>query len=241
MQQREIAEQFAREVAEHRMSVLRDEGGYRHLRFARPGWGSHSAWDLITVPGTLLIKGDYGDYVLRPWKVDTDQDAFDYIRQSRLGGLPDIDAWADKVTSGRDTIYRYDQQLLVEYVQAAVQEALERDQDGRLAGLAEAVEWHILEELTGQEQVDHHLVETFRYWADPEDEADEVEPDFCVPTYNRARFRQYDHGFVWCCLAIAWGVDTYDRAAEVCPDCDDEGGCGDGCCSCPTCGAYARQ
>lgn len=45
----------------HQMAVLRDEGLYRHIRFAQPGT---SIWhfDLVTWPGHLVITGDLQDF-----------------------------------------------------------------------------------------------------------------------------------------------------------------------------------
>lgn len=46
---------------EHQMTVLRDDGLYRHIRFAKPGT---SIWrfDLVTWPGHLVITGDLEDF-----------------------------------------------------------------------------------------------------------------------------------------------------------------------------------
>lgn len=32
-----VADTFARDIANHQMAVLHDDGDYRHLRFAEPG------------------------------------------------------------------------------------------------------------------------------------------------------------------------------------------------------------
>lgn len=55
-------DQFVRETSDHRLTVLRDEGTYRHLRCRKPGtrlWG----WDVLTWPGYLSITGDLGAWM----------------------------------------------------------------------------------------------------------------------------------------------------------------------------------
>lgn len=51
--------QFESNTTKHQMTVLHDDGVYRHVRFAEPGT---SLWhfDLITWPGHLTISGDIG-------------------------------------------------------------------------------------------------------------------------------------------------------------------------------------
>lgn len=45
--------------AEHELTVLRDDGPYRHLRCAKPGTYVYG-FDIVTWPGYLCICGDIG-------------------------------------------------------------------------------------------------------------------------------------------------------------------------------------
>ena len=56
----EARRQFEREVTEHEMEILHDDGVYRHIRFKKPGTGIWH-WDLITWPGHLATAGDVAD------------------------------------------------------------------------------------------------------------------------------------------------------------------------------------
>lgn len=51
---------FAEETAEHVMTVLHDDGPYRHLRFRKPGTAIFG-FDVVTWPGHIAISGDMGD------------------------------------------------------------------------------------------------------------------------------------------------------------------------------------
>jgi hypothetical protein len=54
---KERGEAFRRETAGHQMTVMRDEGLYRHVRFSTSGSGLY--WfGLITWPGCLTVGGE---------------------------------------------------------------------------------------------------------------------------------------------------------------------------------------
>jgi len=53
---------FSKDIAEHEMKVLKDEGVYRHLVFRRPNTRTMS-FEIITWPGHLVYTGDMGCYV----------------------------------------------------------------------------------------------------------------------------------------------------------------------------------
>lgn len=55
-------ERFPGDIAKHQMTVIKDDGIYRHLRFAQPGT-SCGSFDILTWPGYLAFVGDMGDYV----------------------------------------------------------------------------------------------------------------------------------------------------------------------------------
>ncbi|HSN35008.1 MAG TPA: hypothetical protein VLT34_01530 [Arthrobacter sp.] len=76
---------FAADTAGHEMTVLLDQGLYRHLRFARTGtsecWSEH-----ITSPKLLTINRDMGTFTYsRP------EDMFHFFRRS-AGGF-NADYW----------------------------------------------------------------------------------------------------------------------------------------------------
>ena len=68
---------FLRDVAEHEMIVVRDDGVHRHIRFKKPGT-SCMHFDLITWPGYLCYTGDMGTYVFSRLT-----DMFEFFRTDR--------------------------------------------------------------------------------------------------------------------------------------------------------------
>lgn len=211
-----IAARFARETAEHQMTVLHDECLYRHLRFRNPKHGLY--WfDLITVPGTLIFRGDGESFVF-----NRTEDMFEFFRSSAYKGEPNVSYWAEKLTSGR-AVMVYDQDLLQKHVDDLAAEAIEDEaketvatEDRVLTGLAEAIREQITDELTGDESLDRDLVERFRYWANPTDEfkISRKAPDFEFHDSWEWNCRDYDWWFLWTCHAIVWGIAQYDKAAQ---------------------------
>ena len=68
---------FLRDISMHQMSVLRDDGVNRHIRFKTPGTNS-MYFDIITWPGFLCYTGDMGTYVFRRL-----EDMFQFFRTDR--------------------------------------------------------------------------------------------------------------------------------------------------------------
>lgn len=121
---------FAEETARHELTVLHDDGLYRHLRMRAPGtlmWG----WDVVTWPGHLATSGDIADgYVFTR---DTDMLEFfrvpPYSRNYYADGAPciDIGYWAEKLV-GPDAyqrVRRYCHDLFLEQACTALHENAE--------------------------------------------------------------------------------------------------------------------
>lgn len=73
----------------HKMTILRDDDLYRHVRFAEPGT---SIWhfDLVTWPGHLVISGDIGGYHFARLP-----DMFEFFRKPV--GYINAHYWAEKL------------------------------------------------------------------------------------------------------------------------------------------------
>jgi hypothetical protein len=125
----ECGEAFRRETAGHQMTVLHDEGLYRHLRFATPG--SSLYWfDLVTWPGCLTVGGD-----IEAFAFSRTDDMFAFFRAG-TGINPSY--WAEKIRAGGVPAREYSEdrfrQVVTEYAQASA---------GEYPGLMEAVDAEI--------------------------------------------------------------------------------------------------
>jgi hypothetical protein len=195
----DIAARFARDTADHAMTVLHDDGLHRHLRFQRQVWrpplvplkSSFYWFDLITVPGTLIFQGDGTSYVFSRSK-----DMFAFFRMSAYDGRPNIDYWAEKVTSGHETLKKFDDDLFVKTMREHYVELI---RDGKVppgtskALLEHAEDYDWTYEVNARELIDSFEHKGFRFHDTWE--------------WN---FREYDWWFVWACHAIVWGIRQYD-------------------------------
>ena len=108
-------ERFAKDVADHQMTVLMDIGVYRHLMFKKPDRSEH--WfEIVTTPGMLVIRGD-----METWVFSRIPDMFNFFRGK--DGEINADYWQEKLLAGRSIGHpRFDklgQRLLVQLLQLA--------------------------------------------------------------------------------------------------------------------------
>ncbi|MFB7910154.1 hypothetical protein ACFC1T_27330 [Kitasatospora sp. NPDC056076] len=201
-----VAARFRLDVAKHQLTVLHDDGLYRHLRCLAPGDSSH--WfDLITWPGTLTIKGDMGSYTF-----SRTQDMLDFFRRSAWGGGPNLQYWEEKLDAAdrHAGVREYSEELLRQHIAddlAALAESGDVTAD-YLAGLHEELDDELLGELPTWciEDEGEALagVRQFEYRPGREEPFTFESTEWDV--------RDWAWHYVWCCHAIIWGIAAYDRA-----------------------------
>lgn len=110
--ERDAAERFKSETADHRMTILHDKGLYRHLRFTGPA--NELYWyEITTTPRQLVFSGDGDSFVFR-----LTDDMFDMFRQSANSGGINASYWAEKLRTGN--AFSYSEDLFREHVEEAV-------------------------------------------------------------------------------------------------------------------------
>jgi hypothetical protein len=123
----EIAARFARDTARHEMTVLHDDGLYRHLRFSNPEHGSIGAFELITWPYNLVAKTGWVFH----FDIDATEDMFDLFRRTSFAGQINPGYWSEKVRAGRDEIKGYDPDLLKGEIASTIAQWMRDDLDIR--------------------------------------------------------------------------------------------------------------
>jgi hypothetical protein len=186
------AERFAENTSEHELTVLRDDGLYRHLRFQKPGTSIYY-FDLVTWPGYLAIVGDAGDYLFR-----RTQDMFEFFSSESDRINPRY--WSEKLQGpGYDLAREYSHDALRTRVLEWGRQHCEEWGDGEMVYtslLAGALEREILADYT-------HSEEAGRAWLA---ELEEVVGDLETWEWD---LREFDGRFLWCCWAIVWGIEQY--------------------------------
>lgn len=192
---REVTEtNFLGDVAKHAITILRDEGLYRHLHFAIPGNG-HMHFDIVTYPHFLCYSGDMGCYVF-----SRIPDMFQFFRGHESGPLRINEGyWGEKIEAADkpDGWHEYSPEKLEAYVNEWLTE-VEADQDLRdevrdsVLAYAQDGEYPAMQALTEFEHEQHRPFQD---------------------CWERG-FRGYTFRFTWCCYALVWGIRQYDAAKE---------------------------
>lgn len=191
---------FLRDVAEHQVTIVHDvpSAAVRVIRFAKPG-SSIRAFTLTTWPGYLAYSGDMGTFVFARLR-----DMFECFRapaDTDLDRRINPGYWAEKVEAAcREGV----KEFRVELFKERIQEWL----DGMEASpeLRQAVADEMPSDLQDGDS------NTAYAWAMQfsDDGNRPVFQDFWEVDCTEYTFR-----FMWCCYALVWGIDQYDRARQA--------------------------
>lgn len=205
----DVSARFVREVAEHELTIAHDDGLYRHLKFRHTGkcYSGYYWFDLITVPGSLIFRGDGESYVFARM-----EDMFEFFRGSAWEGRPNVGYWAEKVTSERDRLQQYDEDLFRRELKRHVTEYYEPQPVP--TELWQAITDEILDSgYLASEDEAQRLAQEFSWYADPDDRWKlDTRPDFQFYDVWEWTVRDYDWWFLWALEAILWGIGKYDEA-----------------------------
>jgi hypothetical protein len=199
----ESAEHFRADTKGHQLTVLQDDGLYRHLRFRRPDTGCY--WfDLVTWPGCLAINGDCEGFMFSRLP-----DMFEFFRAASgwNGNTINPQYWAEKLRAS-SRVKEYSEDKLRRLVRETVSDCA-RD----YPGLRTAVKRRVL----GSDELYHE--ESARYILD---QFVHGKPPARGQRDDRFRFESswewdltdWSHHFLWCCHAIQWGIGQYDAARQ---------------------------
>ena len=214
-------ERFLRDVAKHEMTVIRDDGVHRHIRFKQPDSGN-MFFDLVTWPGFLCYSGDMGTYVFQ-----RTQDMFGFFRKNgRLDGI-DHRYWAEKIEAAdRTGVEKHSHDEFTRQINDWVNQKAEGDKPGddepeQLALWAEAYAELRAEVESEVLSADSNEVRCFDAANDFQHAGDAWQafygPDakFEFADFWEVDTKEYTPRFLWCCYALAWGIEQYDAAQRL--------------------------
>ncbi|HAJ0019490.1 TPA: hypothetical protein HL358_15345 [Escherichia coli] len=200
---------FIRNVSRHHMSIERDDGLYRHLRFKSSGTNTYY-FDLVTWPGYLTVTGDMGT-----WTFSRITDMFEFFSSEHFGRresfLINPGYWAEKFEAGAgggrfdSPCYEFDDEGFDEGLQqwlAAYLEDCDNEDDRELA-------IETVRELKGnrfREQNDAYYAVESATWPDNVSAWDFM---------DGMSLQRYSHHYLWICLAIVWGIERYRTSKLV--------------------------
>ena len=206
-------QRFLTDAAQHEMTIIRDDGVHRHIQFKRPGTRCYQ-FDLITWPGYLCYTGDMGTYVFTRLR-----DMFEFFRTDRnymrlkdgktLAINPGY--WGEKL----EAIDKCDgfKEFSEEKFKRAVMEYLVRwirenysdtDKDERRELWDEVMSQVIDADDDNGGHRKQAAVHDFTHHVNQA-------LDFEFVDFWEHDLTDYSFRFMWCCYALAWGVQKYDE------------------------------
>lgn len=190
---------FKEDSANHQLTVLHEDGLYRHFRMAAPGTRMWS-WDIVTWPGHLATSGDIADGLTFSRETDMIRDFFGRMRGNRpyfADGAPSIDFryWAQKLQGDqRETVREYVHGNFTAFVTETLTERL-------AAGYRTSLTQETVDELI----VEAHNLEPYesaaRGWLEEHDEQ--------FPDSWEHDFKDYTFQFQLACYAVNTAVQAY--------------------------------
>lgn len=200
---------FLKEVANHQMAILRDDGVNRHVRFRQPNTNAFM-FEIITWPGYLCFCGDMGTYVFS--RID---DMFQFFRMDPermplTGGntLPiNPSYWGEKLVAESTFGHGY-KTFSADKFREAVKHAFDSYVEGKeeVTPEADADLWQEIESLVladvDNEYAAMYCLSEFR------------SGEFEFTDYSEYNLKDYTWHFIWCCYALVWAIKQYDEARQ---------------------------
>lgn len=211
--------EFLQNVESHQMEIFRDDGLYRHLRFKKPGT-SCMHFDLVTWPGYLAYSGDMGCYVFSrlPDMFEffrTDRERAAYLQRDGRQLYINLGYWSEKLQAvdgnrhhasatefGEEKFNRVVLEDLVEWLR----ENRSRTTKEERRELWDEVMSKVID---ADSDSGGHLKQAaaidFRHFVNNDVRS------FYFRDFWEHNVTEYTSRFVWCCYALAWGIQKYDE------------------------------
>lgn len=226
----EMAERFARDTANHELTVVHDDGVYRHIkaRSTKAGEGWFCWFEVVTWPGALAIRGDCGSFQFA--RLD---DMFEFFRLDGREINPSY--WAEKTPDGGRSLKKYSEDALRERLDDWLTD-YERDYLIDFPEYADykarVTAWEALPKPNLQPMPDpmaeppalptpallrteiaEHEEEQGLYDVESARELlDHLEKRGVVDGTWEWDLTDWDWQYLWCCYAIVWAIAKYDDA-----------------------------
>lgn len=190
----ESAARFAKDIADHELTIINDDGLHRHLSVRRPDEVAYW-YEVVTWPGCLVIRGDMGTYAFaaRP-------NMFSLFRSEP--GYINTSYWEQKLLSPHD-VAAYSENVFKQRVAEALADMIKYSSDEEAArdALIQSVKNRVISH-AHDEQSARDAASTF--WHN-EHQFDAWEWDLT----------EYTGRFLWCLHAIVHAINLYDASKRL--------------------------
>lgn len=188
-------ERFLNDVKDHVMTIIRDDGVNRHVKFENPD-STDMYFEVITWSGKLCISGDCGTYVFQRI-----EDMFDFFRNTTAKEYIYINKgyWAEKCISRstRGDIESFVHDKFKDRIKKYFDEYFRLD-DGDHSALWERIEEEVLC-YPNDEGLSIGAANAFE------------DGEFRFVDIWDGSYTDYTFRFIWNCYAIQWAIKKYDE------------------------------
>lgn len=215
-QRDEARSRFTKDTQDHQMTVLLDQGVYRHIRFAQPGSSTY-AYTLTTFPGSLVVAGDMGE-----WVFSRLHDMFEFFRGDGIN--PSY--WAEKLDAapckgGGDGHTEADDELTAALIW---REALRCRRRIERSNLPDAVREEVREDaiqafkdlrasVVGNGEDGFRCLYEFTFrWSKYMRDGNDLQFTFGIDDVWDNVLRRYTFHYLWILYAIVRGIAQYDAS-----------------------------
>lgn len=210
-------QRFLADAAQHEMTIIRDDGVHRHIQFKKPGTSSYR-FDLITWPGYLCYTGDMGAYVFTRL-----HDMFEFFRtdrdymRRRDGNTLAINPgyWGQKLEAVDkcDGFKEFSEDKFERAVMAYLTTWIRDNRDDTDKDERRELWDAVMSDVLGADNDN----DGSRKQAAAHDFTYRVNQgiDFEFVDFWEHDLTDYSFRFMWCCYALAWGVQKYDLSKET--------------------------
>ncbi|MEV4127101.1 hypothetical protein [Nocardia sp. NPDC049707] len=184
---------FLNYVGGHEMTILHEDGLYRHVRFGRPG--SCGWFQLVTWPGYLSITGDFESFTFARIP-----DMFEFFKER--DGYINPGYWAEKLVAQGTKIEAVSAE---KFTSAVVHDFWERRDDsiGENAALFRAIREDLLDQ--AGHGFERHALDEFRHYLDDGTK-------FTFEDWWEWDLNDWSIHYLRACHAIVWGINKYQAA-----------------------------
>ncbi|MBU2968770.1 hypothetical protein KO527_05330 [Pseudoalteromonas sp. C2R02] len=204
-----VKERFLKDIENHKMTVMQDNGLYRHLNFSKGSINQH--FNLITYPDHLVISGDMGTFIFK-----RTEDMFKFFRSDELGintgywdeKLQAISRWAG--------LKEFDQELVEESIKNRVNDICANIEEYFFDYKGDEYKTCKEFEEAFRQEVSSHFeykdLDQHRHTSEIEDFESFIIADLdFTDAWEWFNSEKYTIQYLWCCFAIVWGIQQYDK------------------------------
>lgn len=200
-------DRFLSDVKDHKITIVKDDGVHRFIRFKRPNTNSY--WfDINTWPGFLCISGDMGTYVFS--RLD---DMFEFFRMDdgdfnkKRNALLNINPsyWGEKLESVccRGGHTEFDPAEFLSRVK-------DHFENSDVSDDLKSVLWNEIEEhVLFYSEVEYEAYNAIHQFSFTSDDGEKFQ---FVDFFDSGPTEIYTFHYIWCLYAIVWGISQYDLA-----------------------------